>query len=277
MNLFTAKETVANYMKDAEVRMTSRRGSTFILAILGGIFIGFGAVGSSLAVHNIDVVGTSRTLAGMIFPVGLMMVLLTGAKLFTGDCLMVMNVATKRNTLLQLIEVLLLVYAGNMIGGILLSLAVDFSGQFDYTSGLLGAYTIKVAAGKVALPFSKALISGLLCNILVCTSVFMTGCVKDVVSKLFCVFFPIMLFVVCGFEHCVANMYYVPAGILAAANPEYARVAMEQYGLTAQQLADLNWVNFMLKNQLPVTIGNVIGGMACFALPLWFAHREDDR
>jgi len=277
MNLFTAKETIANYMNEADKRMHSKKRSIIILAILGGVFIGFGAVGSSLAVHNMTSVGTSRTLAGMVFPVGLMMVLLTGAKLFTGDCLMIMNVAMKRNTVWQMLRVLVLVYLGNMIGGVLLALMVDFSGQFDYSSGLLGAYTIKVAAGKVTMPFYKALLSGVLCNILVCTSVFMTGCVKDVVSKLFCVFFPIMLFVVCGFEHCVANMYYVPAGIFAAENPEYVLSAINDLGVNGADIDKLSWLYFMIKNQLPVTLGNVIGGMVCFALPLWFSHKEDER
>ena len=105
----------------------------------------------------------------------------------------------------------------------------------------------------------------------------MAVCAKDIIGKLFCAFFLIMLFVVCGFEHCVANMYYIPAGIMAASNDNYVNVAMEKYGMTAEQIAAINWQNFFVTNQIPVTIGNIIGGMVFIGLPLLFLYRDSKK
>ena len=139
-----------------------------------------------------------------------------------------------------------------MVGAVALAYLVYLSGQYNYTSGALGAFTIKVALGKVSLSFLPALISGILCNILVCAAVLMASTAKDIAGKSLAIFFPIMAFVVSGFEHCVANMYYIPAGIFASMNPDY--------GITGSQIAALNWGNFFTVNLLPVTIGNIIGG-----------------
>ena len=150
---------------------------------------------------------------------------------------------------------------------------IDYvSGQYNYSSGILGAYTIKVALGKCNLDFTTALASGILCNILVCAAVMLAARAKDVTGKLLCCFFIILLFVVSGYEHCVANMYYVPAGMIAKLNPLYVKDAMEQYGYTAQQLSTLNIPNFIFNNLIPVTIGNIVGGMAFFGIPLMYIN-----
>ena len=114
-----------------------------------------------------------------------------------------------------------------MVGAVALAYLVYLSGQYNYTSGALGAFTIKVALGKVSLSFLPALISGILCNILVCAAVLMASTAKDIAGKSLAIFFPIMAFVVSGFEHCVANMYYIPAGIFASMNPDYVAKAKE--------------------------------------------------
>ena len=137
---------------------------------------------------------------------------------------------------------------------------------------MLGAYTIKVAAGKVGLTFTKGVVSGILCNILVCAAVLMAMCAKDVTGKLMACFFVIMLFVTAGFEHCVANMYYITAGMLALDNPHYVELAMETYGFTAEQLAQLNMQNYFFTNLLPVTIGNILGGIIFLGAPLFYLH-----
>lgn len=150
---------------------------------------------------------------------------------------------------------------------------IYFSGQLDYSAGGLGAYTIKVAYGKATLPFGKAFTSGILCNILVCAAVLMAICAKDISGKLLVSFFVIMLFVTAGFEHCVANMYYITAGLFCKMNPDYVNKAMELYGYTEAQLAQLNWGSFLLKNLVPVTLGNIFGGICCIGLPLWYFNR----
>ena len=187
---------------------------------------------------------------------------------------MVMGTANGDHTPAQLVKTLVIVYVGNFIGAAALAIAVAGCGQLDYSGGLLGAYTIKVALGKTSLSFGKALISGVLCNILVCAAVIMANCAKDVTGKLLVSFFVIMLFVTAGFEHCVANMYYITAGLVAKMNPAYVQVAMAEYGVTLEQLSALNIKNFLIGNLVPVTIGNILGGMLIIGIPLLYLNAE---
>lgn len=269
----TIKDAVAKYIEGCEAKRSSSALKILFKAVLAGFMIGLGAVASNVAAHNISNVGVARLVAGCVFPVGLMMVILLGAELFTGDCLVAMSVFDKKQKLGFFVKLLVIVYIGNFIGSLILAAMVAFSGQFDYSSGLLGAYTIKVALGKVGISFGQGIISGVLCNFLVCAAVVMATCAKDVTGKLLSSFFAIMLFVTAGFEHCVANMYYIPAGILAALNPTYSQLAVSTYGITEQQLASLNIQNLFITNLLPVTIGNIIGGIVFVALPLYYLNK----
>lgn len=269
----TIKDAVAKYIEGCEAKRSSSALKILFKAVLAGFMIGLGAVASNVAAHNISNVGVARLVAGCVFPVGLMMVILLGAELFTGDCLVAMSVFGKNQKLGFFVKLLVIVYIGNFIGSLILAAMVAFSGQFDYSSGLLGAYTIKVALSKVGISFGQGIISGVLCNFLVCAAVVMATCAKDVTGKLLSSFFAIMLFVTAGFEHCVANMYYIPAGILAALNPAYSQLAVSTYGITEQQLASLNIQNLFIANLLPVTIGNIIGGIVFVALPLYCLNK----
>ena len=154
---------------------------------------------------------------------------------------------------------------------------VYMSGQLNYTDGLLGAYTIKVAMGKLSLSFGEAFFSGIMCNIFVCAAVLMAGAAKDIAGKVWAIFFPIMAFVVSGYEHCVANMYYIPAGMFAMNNEAYVEKAIDTYGYTAEQLQSLNMGNFLVNNALPVTLGNMVGGMIFVAMPLYLIHMKNIR
>ncbi len=245
-----------------------------LLGIFAGMFIAGGASASSLAMHAISNVGLARLVAGAIFPVGLMMIVLVGGELFTGDCLMIMGCVHGKFPAGRMIKVLVVVYLSNLIGSVLFAQLVNLSGQYNYTAGLLGAFTIKVAMGKVTLSFTAAFASGILCNIFVCMAVLMAMAARDISGKVWAIFFPILAFVVSGYEHCVANMYYIPAGIFAKANPVYAAAAMESYGYTAAQLESLNWVSFVVKNLIPVTLGNIVGGMVFVGLPLYMIHSQ---
>lgn len=245
-----------------------------LLGIFAGMFIAGGASSSSLAMHAISNVGLARLVAGAIFPVGLMMIVLVGGELFTGDCLMIMGCIHGRFSVLSMVKVLVIVFVSNLIGSVLFALLVSLSGQYNYTNGLLGAFTIKVAMGKVNLSFASAFISGILCNVFVCIAVLMAGAAKDISGKILAIFFPILAFVVSGYEHCVANMYYIPAGIFAASNETYANLAMAEYGYTTVQLEALNWVSFLTKNLIPVTLGNIVGGMLFVGLPLYLIHAQ---
>lgn len=259
--------------------MTAAKGKTelpllrmILLGIFAGMFIAGGASASSLAMHAISNVGLARFVAGAIFPVGLMMIVFVGGELFTGDCLMIMGCVHGKFSVKDMLRVLVVVYLSNFVGSVLFAELVNLSGQYSYSSGLLGAFTIKVAMGKVNLSFVSAFASGILCNIFVCMAVLMAMAAKDIAGKVWAIFFPILAFVVSGYEHCVANMYYIPAGIFAKANASYAAIAMETYGYTAAQLENLNWVNFVVKNLVPVTLGNIVGGMLFVGLPLYCIH-----
>ena len=214
-----------------------------LLGVLSGMSIAGGAAASN--------VGLARLAGGAVFPVGLMIIVFLGGELFTGDCLMILGVLDRKIRSAAMLRVLALVYVANLVGSVLIALLVSTSGQYDYSNSLLGAYTVKVALTKAGLSSGSGFVSGILCNIFVCAAVMMTGAAKSAAGKLWSAFFPIMAFVVSGYEHCVANMYYIPAGIFALGNGNYVQAAIEQYGVTTQQLAVLNWQNFVFRNLLP--------------------------
>lgn len=268
------KEVLNTYIQRCAEKFESSAWRIFIKAILAGLMIALGAACSSVAAHSITNVGLSRLSAAVVFPMGLMMVVLSEAELFTGDCLAIMSIATDKQNIRKTARLLCLVYVGNFLGAVLTAGLICVGGQLEYSSGLLGAYTIKVALGKVNMTFLQAVTSGVLCNILVCMAVLMAGCAKDVTGKLLACFFMILLFVTGGFEHCVANMYYIPAGMMAMQNPEYLEVAQSAYGISAEQLQSLHWGSFLYRNLFPVTIGNIIGGAGVVGLPLFFLNQE---
>ena len=265
---FSVKEVLEKYIVGCQEKVDMSSNQLFGKAILAGLMIGMGAAASSVAAHTIKDVGLARMAAAVVFPVGLMMVILLGAELFTGDCLAAMSILDGKQKVRDVARLLWTVYIGNFVGASLLALLISMSGQLDYSGGMLGAYTIKVAIGKVNISFSQGIVSGILCNILVCAAVLMAMCAKDITGKLLAVFFTIMLFVTAGFEHCVANMYYITAGILAKNISEYTSLAIQEYGCTLEQLDNLNLVSYTLFNLVPVTIGNILGGIVFVGVPM---------
>ena len=267
----TPAEVIDLSIKACENKTRLPLGKMILLGIMAGAFIAFGGATSSTAAHAVENVGVARALAGCIFPVGLMLIVFLGGELFTGNCLIIMDVFDKRVTWGGLFRDLFIVFFSNLIGALCVDLLIVYSGNLNYSGGLLGAYTIKVAVGKIAISPLQGITSGILCNILVCAAVLMAATAKDIAGKSLAIFFPIMAFVVSGFEHCVANMFYIPTGVMAAMNPEYVAKAQELYGITAQQcqnLANLSGCESLLF----VTIGNIIGGMVFVGLPLYFAY-----
>lgn len=262
-----AEQTVENGCKKANTR-TSR---LFVLGVLAGAFIAFASEGSNAAIYNIPWAGVGKALAGAIFTTGLMLVIVAGSELFTGNTLMVAALAQKRITLWGMLRNWTTVYAGNFAGAVLIAWLIFMSGQLDFTNGLLGGFTIKTAAYKVSLSFSKAFVMGILCNWLVSLAVWMAYGSKDMAGRLLAIFFPIWLFITSGFEHCVANMYYIPAGILAKSNPEWVKQAIT-LGATAEKIKHLTWGAFLYHNLLPVTLGNLVGGAIFTGMAYWFVY-----
>lgn len=270
-SFYTPSEVIKSNIKSAVAKANLPLAKMILLGMMAGAFIAFGGAASSVAAHGVADVGLARSIAGAIFPVGLMLVVFTGSELFTGNSLMIMAVIDKKITLLKMIRNLVVVYFANFIGALIIDVLVFLSGQFDFSGGGLGAYTIKVAIAKTSIAPVTAVISGILCNILVCLAIVLAGTAKDSIGRIFGIFFPIAAFVVCGFEHCVANMFYIPAGMLAATNTAYVQKAQELYGITAQQCSSLT--HFAgTESLLFVTIGNIIGGVLFVGVVLYMAH-----
>lgn len=246
-----------------------------LLGILAGAFIALGGATSSTAAHAVTNVGLARTVAGAVFPIGLMMIVFVGGELFTGNCLIFMAVIDGKVSWGKFARNLVVVYFSNLIGALFIDVLIFFSGNLNYSGGLLGAYAIKVAVGKVAISPVQAVTSGILCNILVCVAILMAAAAKDVAGKVWAIFFPIFAFVIGGFEHCVANMFYIPMGMLAAKNSAYVDKAIEAYGMTAEEIGSLTVVN-SLGNFIPVTIGNIIGGAVCVGCICYVIHVKLD-
>jgi formate transporter len=247
----------------------------FVLGILGGAFIAFAAEASNMAVHKLALsdYGLGRAVAGVVFTTGLMLIAVAGAELFTGNTLMVMALIEKRISMTGMLRNWGVVYLGNLAGSLLIAWMMVESGLFNYSDGLMGGYTIKVAAYKTGLTFLQALLLGILCNWLVCLAMWMAYGARDITGKLLAIYFPIALFITSGFEHSVANMYYIPAGILARSNAIWVQAS----GLPMDKTDHLTWSSFFIGNLLPVTLGNIIGGSLLVGCIYWLVYVRGER
>ncbi|MBN2558309.1 MAG: formate/nitrite transporter family protein [Clostridia bacterium] len=246
-----------------------------LLGILAGVFIAFASEGSNMAAYNLwadpGTYGLGKVLAGSIFGTGLMLVVIAGGELFTGNTLIIVSVLQGKAKLSGMLKNWFFVYLGNFIGSLMIAFMIVNSGQLGASGALLGATTIKIASYKVSLSFMEAFYLGIMCNWLVCLAVWMAYGSRDMIGKLMAIFFPIWLFITSGFEHSVANMYYIPAGILAKANTAYYDAAIAA-GLTAEKLDALNWGTLMTRNLIPVTLGNIVGGSLFVGGIYWFLY-----
>lgn len=248
---------------------------TMILAFFAGIFISLAAVASSLASAHLlaspETLPMGKLIQGLVFTPGLIFVMLAGGELFTGNCLIFLAVLDKKTSLKTMLKSWLLVYFGNFVGALFITILLAQSGQWLMGDGLVGARTILIAKAKIDLSFSQALILGILANFLVCLGVWMGLGAKSYGSKAIAGFFPVLIFVLSGFEHSIANMYYIPAGIMAK---NIASLAVKS-GLGGQALASLNLSNMVVKNLLPVTLGNIIGGSILVGFLYFLAYRKE--
>lgn len=251
-----------------------------ILGILAGAFIAFAAEGSNMAAFNLfakpETYGLGKVLAGAVFGTGLMLVLIAGGELFTGNTMIIAGVLEKKVSIKAMLKNWFFVYVGNFIGSIFIAYMMNKSGLFSSGDNMLGAVTIKIAAYKVGLTFMQAFYLGIMCNWLVCLGVWMAYGAKDMTGKIFAIFFPIWLFITSGFEHSVANMYYIPAGIMAKDNKTLADAAAV-LGVTQEKLSHLNWDMFFTNNLIPVTLGNIVGGSVFVAAVYWYVYIRSNK
>lgn len=270
--LFLSPEEIAqNYIETGRKKAELPALKQFVLGILAGAFIAFASEGSNAAIHTISSVGLAKALAGALFSAGLMMVIVAGAELFTGNCLIVISCNEHKSSLTALLKNWFFVYTGNFVGAMIVVFLILNSGQLGFSNDLLGGFTIKTAVYKTGMTFGNAFFMGILCNWLVCIAVWMAAGAKDIAGKIMAIFFPIWLFITSGFEHSVANMYYIPAGILAKANPEFVQAAIS-LGVKPEKIAALNWGSFVTRNLIPVTLGNIVGGAVFVGAIYWFVY-----
>jgi formate transporter len=240
---------------------------TVTLGVLAGAFIAFGALFFLLVMTESGLgFGPGRWLGGLAFSLGLVLVVIAGAELFTGNNLIVMAWAAGKVTTGKLMRNWGLVYAGNFVGSVGTAVIMFFTHQHYFGNGAVGAVALNIANTKVNLDFVQAVALGIMCNVLVCLAVWMTFSARTTEGKILAIIFPISAFVAAGFEHCVANMYFIPIGLLIKEfDPAFA------VG-TGLDLSQLTWFGFFVDNLLPVTVGNIIGGAVMVAAVYWFIY-----
>lgn len=239
----TPAEIASNYIGIGKTKCGLSIPKMILLGIMAGIFI---AIAGAASVFGNALV--SKALGAAIFPAGLAMVLICGSELFTGNCLIIIPVLTKDVKIISMLRNWLFVYIGNMIGAMAVAALCAYSNTFSGEA--VSAAIISAATAKATITFGSAFIKGILCNLLVCIGVWMAFAAKTVAGKIVGLFFPIFVFVICGFEHSVANMFYIPSGLFMGAE-----------GVT--------WSGFFITNLIPVTLGNIVGG--CFVGLMYWA------
>ncbi|HNT22740.1 MAG TPA: formate transporter FocA [Anaerolineales bacterium] len=268
-----------------------KAANMFMLAVLAGAFIGIGAIfATTVAAGSMSIkdaagaaafatglpYGVVRLLVGLVFTVGLILVVVGGAELFTGNTLITMAFASKKVTLAQLLRNWGIVYLGNLVGSIATAYIVFLGKQYSFGNGAVGLAALNIAEGKTALTFVQALALGIMCNALVCMAVWMCYSARSTTDKILAIIPPISCFVAAGFEHSIANMYFIPIGLFIKyfGDPKF----FELIGKTAENFPTLTWGNFFIANLLPVTIGNIIGGGLMVGLVYWFVYqRKSDK
>ena len=247
--------------------------NTFALAVLAGAFIALGAIFATTVTAGAAgqlTYGIGRLVGGLAFCLGLILVVVAGAELFTGNNLIVMAWADRQLPVGKLLRNWGIVYAGNFVGSIATAVMMIFTLQYTFGNGAVGLNALTIANAKCSLGFVQAIALGVMCNALVCLAVWLCFSARTTTDKILSIIFPITAFVAAGFEHSVANMYFIPIGLLikGTAAPEF----WTAIGKTAADYGNLTWSNFFLANLLPVTIGNIIGGAVMVGLVYWFIY-----
>jgi len=244
--------------------------SMFVLAVLAGAFIALGAEFFTIVIVDSGLgFGLSKLVGGIVFSLGLILVVIAGAELFTGNNLIVMAWVSGKLALSQLMRNWVIVYLGNFIGSVGVVMLMYLTRQWTFADHHVGAMALNIANAKVNLAFTEAVARGILCNVLVCLAVWLCISARSVTDKILAIVFPITAFVASGFEHSIANMYFIPMGILMKGEPEVVSAA----GKVAGDFVNLNWHGFT-QNLIAVTTGNIFGGGFLVAAAYWFIYRR---
>jgi len=265
--------TMAERAEQVGVKKSATDPSTvFVLAVLGGAFISFGAIFATTVTAGGEALpyGLVRLLSGLVFSVGLILVVVGGAELFTGNNLIVMAWASRKVRTRALALNWLVVFAGNFVGAFSTAVLMFYTTQYEFGGGSVGLAALSAADGKLHHGFVATVMLGIMCNALVCLAIWMSYSGRSTMDKIISVIPPVAAFVAAGFEHCIANIYYVPVAILIKAGaPKPFWDAIQK---TPENYADLTWPNFLVANLVPATIGNIIGGGLMVGAVYWFVY-----
>lgn len=248
---------------------------TLVLSVLAGAFISFGAIFSTTVTAGSNMsFGITKLIGGIVFSLGLILVIVGGAELFTGNNLIVMAWASRKVNTLELLRNWFLVYSGNLFGAFSMAIMMFVSGQYLFGGGVVGANMLNIAKAKCELNVLQAVVLGILCNVLVCLAVWLCLSTQTVTGKILSIIFPISAFVASGFEHSIANLYFIPIGIL-----------LKNFGPSSfwtlinsspENYQSISFQNFIFNNLIPVTIGNIIGGAVLVGLVYWFVFLREN-
>ncbi len=247
--------------------------SLFMLAVLAGAFIAFGAVFFTTTIAGAGQVlpyGVVRLIGGIAFALGVVLIVCAGAALFTGDNLIVMAWASRKVSTTAVLRVWIVVYVGNLVGAGATAVVAYLSGQYTFGDGAVGATVLAVARDKLGFTFAQAFWLGVLCNTLICLVVWLTYSTRTSGGKVVVTLMPVSAFVASGFEHCVANMYFFPHALLikSGAGDSF----WQAIGKTPADYPMLTWDAFLIANLVPVTLGNIVGGTVLVGAVYWFIY-----
>ena len=263
IEMITAKDATIKYSEGGNTKTNMSISKMFVLAFMAGVFISFAGSAATIAASTVENASLAKLLNALIFPAGLAMVVLNGSELFTGNNLMVISVLDKRISFLSMLKNWIVVYIGNLVGSMFISWMFILGHEYSIFGNAVAESVINTAVVKTNLSFEDAFVKAILCNILVCAAVMMAMMADNAAGKIAALYFPIMVFVVCSFEHSVANMGYISGGLFA--KMKYGNFGMDVSGLT--------WYSFFIKNLFPVTLGNIVGGCLT-GMMYWYTGKE---
>lgn len=270
-------DEMAEIAEEAGIKKVKRRFSkTLVLAILAGAFISFGAIFATTVTADLTLSHSfTKLIGGLAFSLGLILVIVGGAELFTGNNLIVMAWANKRIKTSQVLKNWSIVFFGNFVGAISIVVLMFYSQQYSSGTGGIGAKALSIAETKCSLGFVQAVVLGIFCNMLVCLAVWLCYSAKTTSGKILSILFPITAFVAAGFEHSIANMYFIPKALLIksyATGEFWAGI-----NSSSEMYENLTWSNFIVNNLIPVTIGNIIGGAVLVGFVYWFVYLKGSK
>jgi formate/nitrite transporter len=275
-NFLTPAETAQAFIGIGDYKTKMPVPRIIVSSFLAGAYIAFAAQLMTTVTHDMAGyfgVGFSSFIGGCVFGIALVLVLVAGSDLFTGNCLLSMGWLNKNLTTKQVLNNWTLVYFGNFIGGLFLVWMMYTSSIWDGHGGQIGAQAVAIAYKKTHLTFMEAFVRGIGCNWLVCLAVVIVAAGQDTTGKILGAWFPVMAFIASGFEHCIANMFIIPAGLVAKLEPAIANVVMSSH--PTWDLSTLNLQTFLLNNLIPVTLGNIVSGAGLVGGIYWYLYVKD--